>query len=247
MTGKVYLVGAGPGDADLLTVKAVKVLAAADVVVYDRLVSAEVLGLVKAGARLVYAGKQPGEQEAIQYAIHEWLLEGARAGQTVVRLKSGDPMIFGRGAEEVAFLAGHGVDVEVVPGVSSATAFSSLTGIPLTYRGVAASFAVIAGHRQSTSTVDWRAYGAVDTLVVLMGVEGRKAIAEGLIGAGRPASQPVAFVERLSTERERIVESTLGAVAAGRCEVESPAIFVIGEAVRLRNARQAAVAAEVGA
>ncbi len=234
--GKVFLVGAGPGDPDLLTVKAVRILAQADVVIYDRLVSEEILSLVNPEASLVYAGKRQGDQEAIQYAINQWLLESAKAGYTVVRLKSGDPMIFGRGGEELEFLAENGIAAEVVPGISSAVSFSSLSGIPLTLRGVAASFAVVAGHRQSLAAIDWAAYSAIDTLVVLMGIENRALIAQSLIANGRDRKQPVAFVERISTSDQRIVESTLEQVAAGTGPlVTAPAVFVIGETVRART------------
>jgi uroporphyrin-III C-methyltransferase len=234
--GKVYLVGAGPGHPDLLTIRAARVLAEADVVIYDRLVSDEVLSLVNPAATLVYAGKRQGEQEAIQYAVNQWLLDSAESGYTVVRLKSGDPMIFGRGGEELEFLAGHGIPTEVIPGISSAISFSSLAGIPLTHRGIAASFAVIAGHRQTTATADWATYAGIDTLVVLMGVENRQAIAKQLVAAGRDPLQPVAFIRRLSTPQEEITEATLAQVASGRGPtVEPPAIFVIGETVRLRS------------
>ena len=144
-------------------------------------------------------------------------------------------MVFGRGGEELEFLARHGFDVEVVPGISAVTAAPALAGIPLTYRGVAASFTVLAGHRQSVQELDWRAYRHVDTIVVLMGVDNRAIIAASLINAGRPAAEPVAFVQRASTERERVTESTLEAVAHGEVEVEAPAVFVIGEVVRLRS------------
>ena len=234
-TAKVYLVGAGPGDPDLLTRKAVRVLGEADVIIYDRLVSAEILALANPAARFIYAGKRPGEQEEIQGEIYQWLLRFADRAATIVRLKSGDPMIFARGGEELEFAVAHGLEVEVVPGISSALAAPALAGIPLTYRGIAASFAVIAGHRESLSSLDWSAYRGIDTLVVLMGVENRDAIAGSLMAQGRPSSLPVAFLESVSTDRERLVEATLGAVARREVEVAAPAVFVIGEVVRLRT------------
>ena len=232
--GKVFLVGAGPGDPDLLTVKALRVLEDADVVVYDRLVSAGILSLARR-ALLIDGGKRRGEQERIQEQINEVLVQHARAGRKVVRLKSGDPMIFARGGEEWEHLLRHGIEVEIVPGISSALAVAPLAGIPLTYRGLAASFAVIAGHRESFIRTDWAHYVALDTLVILMGVENREYIAECLIRSGRSASQPVAFIENGTTCEERVVESTLSQVAKGEVEVNSPAIFVIGEVVRLRK------------
>jgi len=242
---KVYLVGAGPGDPDLLTRKALKVLESAEAVIYDRLVPAEILALASPAAMLVYGGKRQGEQDLVQAEIFDHILRLAASCNVIVRLKSGDPTVFGRGGEELRFLTEHGLDVEVVPGVSSATAALALTGVPLTYRGVAASFAVVAGHRQNILTIDWAAHAGIDTLVVLMGVENRELIAESLMRAGRPASLPVAFIERASMERERFVESTLGEMAAGMVEVEAPAVLVIGEVVRKRVPIGAA--AEAGA
>jgi len=232
--GKVHLLGAGPGDPDLLTLKAARILALADVVIYDRLVNTEVLAFATR-AVLIDGGKRQGEQERIQDWINHLLVRYAGEVKTVVRLKCGDPMIFARGAEEWEHLSRHGIEVEIVPGVSSAIAVPSLAGIPPTFRGVAASFAAIAGHRQNLLTVDWSPYARIDTLIILMGVENREYIAESLIRAGRDACQPVAFVENGSTPRECVVESTLGAVAAGSVEVNSPAVFVIGEVVRLRR------------
>jgi uroporphyrin-III C-methyltransferase len=231
--GKVYLVGAGPGDPGLLTLKALRILEVADVVIHDRLVSPEILALA-GDALLVDGGKRQGEQELIQNRINELMLRYAAEGRVVVRLKCGDPMVFARGAEEWEFLASHDIEVEVIPGVSSALAVPSLAGIPPTCRGVAESFAVITGHRQNLLAMDWSPYVNVDTLMVLMGVENREYVAECLIRAGRPVSQAVAFVECGSTPRERVVESTLGAVAAGDVDVKSPAVFVVGEVVRLR-------------
>jgi uroporphyrin-III C-methyltransferase len=231
---KVYLVGAGPGDPDLLTRKAIRVLEQADVVIHDRLVSAEVLALAKPDAIFVYAGKWHGQQQEIQAEIYANILHYVNKVDTIVRLKSGDPLIFGRGGEELEFLAQHCIESEVVPGLSSALAAPALAGIPLTYRGIAASLAIIAGHRQSLAELDWSVYRGVDTLVILMGVEHRDLIASALLAEGRPGSQPVAFIEHASTTREHVVEATLRDVARGKTKVEAPAVIVIGEVVRLR-------------
>ena len=233
--GKVYLVGAGPGDPELLTLKALRVLQQANVVLYDRLVSAEILALANPEALLSHTGKRHGEQQAIQNEINELMLQHARLGRVVVRLKSGDPMVFGRGAEEWALLSAHGVDVEIVPGISSAIAVPELAGIPITCRGIASSFAVITGHNQTFESQQWAKFQAIDTLVILMGIENRARIAAELITLGRPASQPVAFVERGSTDRERVVEATLDKVSRGEVDVSSPAVWVIGEVVRMRS------------
>lgn len=233
--GKVYLVGAGPGDPDLLTRKALRVLEDADVVIYDRLVSADILALANPRAVLLDAGKEQGQQQEIQDRIYSWFLAFRDTDSMIVRLKGGDPMVFGRGAEEMHFLLRNGFDAELVPGVSSAIAAPALAGIPVTYRGVAASFAVIAGHRQSVTELDWSVYRGIDTLVVLMGVENRDIIAASLIEQGRPATQPVAFIENASTDRERVVESTLGEVARRNTDVAAPAVFIIGDVVALRS------------
>lgn len=246
-TAKVYLVGAGPGDPDLLTRKALRVLEQADVIIYDRLVSAETLALVNPATVLLYAGKRQGEQERVQEQIFAWILQYARRARTIVHLKSGDPMVFGRGGEELEFLARHGLSAEVVPGISSALAAPALAGIPLTFRGVAASFAVIAGHRESLTTLDWTVYKDIDTLVILMGVEYRDIIAQALLEQGRPSAQPVAFIENASTGRERIVAATLGEVARRKVEVAAPAVFLIGEVVRLRTRIQLEAAEGVAA
>jgi len=241
---KVYLVGAGPGDPDLLTRKALRLLEQADVILYDRLVSGRILALANPLARLIDVGKQQGQQEEIQTEIFTWILRLSRSSSIIVRLKSGDPMVFGRGGEELEFLAQHGIEAEVVPGLSSALAAPALAGIPVTYRGVAASFSVIAGHRQSLTTLDWSVYKGVDTLIILMGVEHRDVIAHTLIEQGRPASQPVAFLENASTPSERVVESTLELVARRQAEVTAPAVMVIGEVVRHRTALRRAMLQE---
>ena len=235
-SGKVWLVGAGPGDPDLLTVKALRVVQSADVVIYDRLVSDEILSLANANAELLYAGKVQGQQEEIQEFIFRMLIDYAKSGKCVVRLKGGDPLVFGRGAEEWQRLHDAGLDVEVVPGISSAVAVPGMAGVPVTYRGIADGFAVITGHLRSEGhEVDWSKYARVDTLVILMGVATRATIAAELIRYGRPADQPVAFIERGSTDRERVIVATLGEVARGEVDVENPAVFVAGEVVRVRE------------
>ena len=232
---KLYLIGAGPGDPELLTIKAVRVLRECDVVLYDRLVNSEILGYVRRDAELIYVGKHEGEQESTQEKISDLIVHHARAGKIVGRLKGGDPLVFGRGAEEWARALDHGIEVELVPGVSSATAVPGLAGIPLTYRGVSRSFAVVTAHCQEDRDQLWNRYAGIDTLVVLMGVKNREFVAQSLIAAGRQADEPIAFIERGSLPEEKITEGTLGEVAAGKVEVSSPAVFVIGEVVRLRE------------
>lgn len=233
---RIYLVGAGPGRADLLTVRAARILAQAGAVLYDRLVSPEVLGLLPETAERHYVGKAEGEQDLIQPAILELLEDCARRHTTVVRLKGGDPMVFGRGAEEWLWLAQRGWAVEVVPGISSAVAVPALAGIPATYRGLSGGFAVVTGHRQAGGCQQWAAWAQADTLIVLMGVKRRAEIAQCLLDHGRAASEPAAFIENGTTPRERVTVTTLGEIAAGRVVVESPAVLVIGQVVTLREA-----------
>jgi uroporphyrin-III C-methyltransferase len=232
---KLYLIGAGPGDPELLTIKAARVLRECDVILYDRLVSTEVLRLARPDAELFYVGKHEGEQEQIQSSIFDLILRHAQNGKTVGRLKGGDPLVFGRGAEEWARALQHGIPVELVPGVSSAMAVPGLAGIPLTHRGVSQSFTVVTAHCQEGRMQEWAKYALVDTIVVLMGVKNRAFIAQSLLNAGRKLDEPVAFIQRGTLPDERVVESTLGAVAAGKSQVSSPAVFVIGEVVRLRG------------
>jgi uroporphyrin-III C-methyltransferase len=236
MVGKVYLIGAGPGNPELLTLQAVRVLSECDVVLYDRLVNPEILTHARPGAELIYVGKHEGEQERVQAEIFDLIRDRALAGFTVGRLKGGDPLVFGRGAEEWALAVRHGIEAELIPGVTSAISVPGLAGIPLTYRNVSAGFAVVTGHCHEGITQEWEKYAKIDTLVILMGVKNRVFIAKSLIEAGRDADQPVAFIERGATPDERVIESDLKSVAAGQVDVINPAIFAIGEVVRLRRA-----------
>jgi len=234
LPGKLYLIGAGPGDADLLTVKAARVLGECDVVLYDRLTTPEVLALARSDAELIYVGKHDGEQEREQARIFELILEHALAGRKVARLKGGDPLVFGRGAEEWEVAVAHGIKVELIPGISAAIAVPGLAGIPLTFREVSRSFAVVTGHWKSGTNMDWAPYAKIDTLVILMGTKQRVSIAESLIAMGRRASEPVAFIEQGSLPDERVVETDLVSVAEGKVEVGGPAVMVVGEVVRQR-------------
>jgi uroporphyrin-III C-methyltransferase len=232
--GKLYLIGAGPGDPELLTLRAVRCLRLCDVVLYDRLVNPQIVALARPGAELINVGKHKGEQEHTQTHILELIRVHALAGKTVGRLKGGDPLVFGRGAEEWAFALGLGIEVEMIPGVSSAVSVPGLAGIPLTYRKISQSFAVITGHCHEGRAQEWTRYATVDTLVILMGVQNRAFIAQSLMAAGRRPEEPVAFIERGTLAGEAVIESSLAEVAAGCVEVRSPAVFVIGEVVKLR-------------
>ncbi len=230
MKGKVYIVGAGPGDPKLLTLKALEVLRGSDVVLYDRLVNPEILHLLRSGTKTIYVGKKEGEQEERQEMILNLMEEFVREGYKVTRLKGGDPFIFGRGAEEVLYLLERDIEVEVVPGISSCIAVPELAGIPLTLRGCSSAFAVVSG-RRCRGEVRWSDYAKVDTLVILMGVGNRDCIARELIKAGRDPEELVAFVEKGTWKEERVIFSTLGSVAEGLVEVDPPAVFVVGRVV----------------
>ena len=233
-SGKLYLIGAGPGDRELLTLKAARVLAECDVVLYDRLTTPEILALARPGAELIYVGKHDGEQEREQERIFALILEHAQAGRIVGRLKGGDPLVFGRGAEEWDIAQEHGIEVELIPGISSAIAVPGLAGIPLTFREVSRSFAVVTGHWKTGTNMDWTPYAKIDTLVILMGTKQRVLIAAALIEAGRSEREPAAFVEQGSMPSQRVVVTDLATLARGEVDVSGPAVMVVGEVVRHR-------------
>ncbi|MEX0682587.1 MAG: uroporphyrinogen-III C-methyltransferase [Dehalococcoidia bacterium] len=254
MTGKVWLVGAGPGDPGLITVAGLERIRAADVIVYDRLVSERLLDHACADAELIYVGKIPHLPPSVgqglspdlgvsheQDAINALLIDKAREGKRVVRLKGGDPFVFGRGGEEADALSNAGISFEVVPGVTSAVAVPAYAGIPVTHRGVAASFAVITGHEdpdKPESAINWAHLAtAVDTLVFLMGVKNLPDIVANLVANGRSDATPVAVVRWGTTPEQRTVTGTLADIAGRVAEagLEPPAITVVGEVVRLRE------------
>jgi uroporphyrin-III C-methyltransferase/precorrin-2 dehydrogenase/sirohydrochlorin ferrochelatase/uroporphyrin-III C-methyltransferase len=234
----VYLVGAGPGDPDLLTVKAARLIREAEVVVYDRLVGDPILALIEPGTPRIYAGKATGQHALAQEEINELLVSLVRSNRTVVRLKGGDPFVFGRGGEEAQFLARNGISFEIVPGVSAGNACAAYAGIPLTHRGVANSVQFITGHCREDRPLDldWTQLAdAATTLVVYMGLAQISLIAAGLTGAGRAPSTPLAIVESGTTPQHRTILTTLGAAAADvkRHAIESPATIIVGEVATL--------------
>ncbi len=224
----VALVGAGPGDPGLLTRRGAQLLAEAEVVVYDRLIARELLDLAPDDALLIDVGKGPG-QSGLQADIIDLLVAHGRLGRRVVRLKGGDPFVFGRGGEESEALRRAGIEVEVVPGVSSAFAAPAAAGIPVTHRHVSTSVTVVTGHAGDPSQpgVDWDALGRLDgTLVILMGMGARAVIAERLTAAGRAGATPVAVVHWGTTERQQVVRTDLDHLAA--VDLPAPAVIVIG-------------------
>ncbi len=245
MSGKVFLIGAGPGDPELMTLRALRMLRDADVLVYDRLVSAEILAMHTDGARLIPVGKAPKCHTVPQDQINQILLDEARAGHTVARLKGGDPMIFGRGSEEAAFLIGHGVAVEYAPGITAAQGASCSTGVPLTHRGLATSVQYVTGHRQADKVLDldWKRLADPDTtLVIYMGVANIGQIAMGLMTENLPGSTPVLAVGKATTPDERRLVSRLDRVAADvrAAGLAAPTLFIIGKVVSLYAERPVA-------
>ena len=227
----VFLVGAGPGDVDLLTLRAAQLLARADVVVHDRLVGPEILGLIRPGVPRVDVGKIPGTTHS-QAAINETLVSLGRRYECVVRLKGGDPFVFGRGGEEALVLRDAGIAVEVVPGISSSFAGPLLAGVPVTHRGLSHGVTVVTGHAEDGRAVDFRQLANPDlTLVVLMGVSRRAEIASELIDGGLGAFTPLAVIERAASPTQRMVRSTVGELAA--LDVVNPAVIVIGPVAAL--------------
>jgi uroporphyrin-III C-methyltransferase len=236
-SGRVVLVGAGPGDPDLITLKGAKVLAGADVVVYDRLAAPELLDFTPTHAERIYVGKEPGRHAMSQEAINEVLVDRARRGMTVVRLKGGDPFVFGRGAEEVLACARNSVPCEVVPGISSAVAAPAAAGIPVTHRDVARSFAVVTGSTaHGEAPPDLAAIArSVDTIVVLMAAGSLGSICQSLVGAGLPQTHPAAIVQWATTTEERRVVATLQELPAlaNDASIGPPATLVVGEVAGL--------------
>lgn len=239
--GKVYIVGAGPGDPELATIKAVKLVSKADAIVYDRLIPRELLSHAKPEAELVYVGKEPGRHTMSQEEINRLLYQLACSGKTVVRLHGGDPTVFGRGEEECYYLTSRGVDCELVPGVTSAIAAPELACIPVTSRWVASSVAIVTGREAEDKPVKRVRYGeiakTVDTLVILMGVGRLKSIVSELLEAGVPPSTPVAIIERAGMQGQRVITGSLADIVekAARENVKPPAVIVVGSVVGLRE------------
>ena len=238
MTGKVYLVGAGPGDPDLLTLKGKNCLKQAEVILYDRLVSAELLEHVAQGAELIYVGKQAGKHCANQREIEQLLVRKAREGKLVVRLKGGDPFVFGRGGEEAAALKRAGIPYEVVPGVSSAIAAPAYAGIPVTHRSFASSVAIVTGHETSKGSdrVKWsELMRSVDTLVILMGLHNLREIMNRLMETGCEPQRPVALIHDATCPSQKTVFGTVQTIAdlAQQTKLQRPTVIVVGEVARL--------------
>lgn len=240
-SGSVFFVGAGPGDPELMTIKGANALKKADVIVYDRLVSPKLLDYAKPLVELIYCGKLPDKHLIPQEKINEIIVEKALKGKNVVRLKGGDPSIFGRVGEEAEYCVDHGVPFEVVPGITSGISASMYAGIPLTHRDFSSSCAFITGHKSNNNVkkeIQWEKLStSVDTLVFYMGVCNIEIIQEKLLLHGRPAGTPVALVRWGTTDNQETLTGTLENISQKVAEVQfrSPAIIVVGEVVKLRE------------
>ncbi len=232
MIGTVYLIGAGPGDPELITVKGIRLLRHADVIVYDRLAPPELLSEAKPSAELIDAGKQPAKHRLDQATINALLVERARQGLNVARLKGGDPFVFGRGGEEALACRDAGIPFVVVPGVSSSLAVPAYAGVPVTHRGIATAFTVLSGHEDPddpANTIDYAALAKLGgTLVLLMSVNYLPKIIARLLDAGLAAETPATSIEWGTTERQRVVRATAGTITERAASLQPPTITVIG-------------------
>lgn len=239
--GKVFICGAGPGDPKLITIRAIEALNNCDVVLYDRLVCKEIIDQIPVKSEKIYVGRSVGDSTTHQDITNDLMVKYAKSGKRVVRLKGGDPFIFGRGAEEAEFLFKHNIQFEIIPGITSAIGSAAYAGIPLTHRRFASSIAIVTGHedpKKRESTVKWNTLAkTVNTIVILMGVEKLEYISHKLIKAGMSKESDVAIIENGTTKKQRIVKGNLSNIVekAQEKEMKSPAIIIIGKVVSLQE------------
>ena len=239
-TGKVYLAGAGPGDPELLTLKTKRILGEADVIVYDSLISEEILSYAKKGCEIIYAGKRSSNHTLPQYSINELLAEKAKNNSVVLRLKGGDPYLFGRGGEEAERLFKDNIEFEVIPGISSSFAVPAYAGIPLTHRDYASTVAIVTGHEgehKEKSTINWKGLAGADTIVILMGYKNLDSNTKNLIEAGKDKDTPCAVIQEGTTLNQKAAVGTLSTIAeeVEKKGLKSPMILIVGNVVKLRN------------
>ncbi len=238
---RVYLTGAGPGDIELLTLKALRVIKEADVIIYDRLANPDILKEAKDGCEFVYVGKEDGHHIMPQDDINETIYQNALKHKVVVRLKGGDPFVFGRGGEEAAYLQERGVLFDIIPGITSAISVPAYAGIPVTHRGVAVSFRVVTAHEspnKKESQIPWEHYKSDDTIVFLMGLHNLSKISKKLIEIGKPRDCPCAVISKGTTKDQQVVVGTLADIVQKAVDVPTPALIIVGEVVKLRQQLQ---------
>jgi uroporphyrin-III C-methyltransferase len=236
--GKVYLTGAGPGDVELLTLKAARVISEADVIIYDRLANPDILEMAKNGCEFVYVGKEDGRHIMPQDEINETIYQNSLKYENVVRLKGGDPFVFGRGGEEANYLYDRDVKFEIIPGITSAISAPAYAGIPVTHRGVSVSFRVVTGHEspnKKVSQIPWNNFKTDDTIVFLMGLHNLEQISQKLIEIGKPKDYPCAVISKGTTKEQSVVIGTLQDIVTKAKDVPTPALIVVGKVVELRE------------
>lgn len=236
--GRVYLTGAGPGDIELLTLKAFRVIKEADVIIYDRLANPDILKEAKSGCEFIYVGKEDGKHIVPQDDINEVIYQNALKYENVVRLKGGDPFVFGRGGEEALYLHERGIKFEVIPGITSAISAPAYAGIPVTHRGLAVSFRVVTGHEspnKKESQIPWENFKTDDTIVFLMGLHNLPKISKKLIEIGKAKDYPCAVISKGTTKEQSVVVGTLENIVEKSKDVPTPALIVVGRVVELRE------------
>ncbi|XOB62765.1 uroporphyrinogen-III C-methyltransferase [Campylobacterota bacterium DY0563] len=238
MESKVYLTGAGPGDIELLTVKALKVIQTADVIIYDKLANPEILKEAKKDVETIFVGKEKGFHRVPQDEINEIIYQCALKYKNVVRLKGGDPFVFGRGGEEALYLKERGIKFEIIPGVTSAISVPAYAGIPVTNRGITPSFRVVTGHRKSSENIahiNWKSFIEDETIVFLMGLHNISLIVTKLLEVGKSKDYPCAIISNGTTKKQKVIIGTLSDIVDKSKDAVSPSIIIIGEVVNLRE------------
>ncbi|MGB9125297.1 MAG: uroporphyrinogen-III C-methyltransferase [Nitrosotalea sp.] len=241
MTGKVFIVGAGPGDPKLITLKAVEAIKSSDVVLYDRLVSKKIVAMIPKKAEKMYVGRDVGDDYKHQDATNDLMVKLAKKNKNVVRLKGGDPFIFGRGGEEAEFLREHKVKYEIIPGITSGIGSAEYSGIPLTHRDYASSVVFVTGHEDAKKTqgvVDWKKLAkAVDTIVIMMGLSRLEIISQKLVSGGLDKNTPVAVIQNGTTDEHRLIKGTLSNISkkVKDAKIKPPTIIIVGKVVNLSD------------